>query len=114
MIWHGKEHVMPLYKIVGSKTVYLNRRVLREDVTDAIHSALPVVDCNRNGSGLQAAPFQDHLLGLYLPPQDRINATEPASMRPELQSIAAGQDELPLTRRLAGALPTGSRVSLSW
>jgi hypothetical protein len=41
-------------------------------------------------------------------------ATEPAIIQPGLQSIAAGQDYLQLTRRLAGALPIGSRVSLSW
>jgi len=41
-------------------------------------------------------------------------ATEPAIIQPGLPSIAAGQDYLHLTRRLAGALPTGSRVSLSW
>ena len=32
-----------------------------------------VVDCNRNGSGLQSAHFPDHILCIYPRPQDRIN-----------------------------------------
>jgi DNA invertase Pin-like site-specific DNA recombinase len=35
-------------------------------------SLVHVVDCNRNGSRLQSARFQDHIICLYPPPQDRI------------------------------------------
>ena len=33
---------------------------------------LRVTACNRNGSGLQSAHFQDHIICIYLPPQDHI------------------------------------------
>jgi len=39
-------------------------------VQSLIH--LFVVDCNRNGSGLQSAPFPDHIICIYPTPQDRI------------------------------------------
>ena len=33
---------------------------------------LVVVDCNQNASGLQSAHFQDHIICIYPPSQDRI------------------------------------------
>ena len=37
-----------------------------------LYDSLDVTDCNRNGSGLQSAHVQDHILCIYLRPQDRI------------------------------------------
>jgi integrase/recombinase XerD len=39
----------------------------------ALQRLLGVVDCNRNGPGLQSAHFQDHITCIQRPAQDRIN-----------------------------------------
>src|SRR2546428_11724174 len=52
----------------------------------AVHAPAPVeplrvVDCNRNGSGLQAARCWDHINCLYRHGQDTLTATETAISR---------------------------------
>jgi hypothetical protein len=38
----------------------------------SVFGCLSVVDCNQNASGLQSAHFQDHIICIYPPSQDRI------------------------------------------
>jgi hypothetical protein len=46
--------------------------VLGIDIAKRLFHAVGVTDCNRNQPGLQSAHFQDHILCIYPPPQDRI------------------------------------------
>ena len=82
---------LPVTLTAGSHTAHLVMRVdcastycvlerpwaeyfeLSWESRDLIH----VVDCNRNGSGLQSAHFQDHIICIYPPPQDSIKVLVP-------------------------------------
>lgn len=47
-------------------------QTLRTRPGHGTNQGLRVTACNRNGSGLQSAYFQDHIKCIYPPPQDRI------------------------------------------